>query len=779
MIRQSFTRAKKYFIWGFVVAMITTFLYVIVGIGLESYRYNEICEAQSVYGEYHYRIDYLQDDQIENIKQLKNVEKILPLCYLEDSYKGDFNESPLLVCRTSEDFFSFSDYHIIEGRFPQSDDEILVSKWYMIQLGVNSGEMLDSTVQVMNPETMKMEAKMVVGLINQARKENCVDIEKSPMIVFDADSVKWRKEKTVWYIQMKDGTIPDELLEGGSYSYNTNLMFFEGLSAGGRKYLSKYYALFWGGLVLCFFWMSVLVTSIYQITMQKVSTEMSIFWMLGADMCEIKHIFNRMFLKWYLFGEAMGALLAITAGHMIMKSLDFKMKIPAVLLIAGMILEIIFVMLVLAKKYKQEKKRLIGYRSIFKNRFGNILKYGFRNFQVYHARKKISMAVIAAGIMIVSIVAFVLFQKQMQQPDNNDSLRYYVEIDDIFYMDIYTSPQERESMQTTLERLSDYCKSNYIAQYYIDSVTQDYAVKKKNMDQELVDSISKTAKGAAKISNPNSVYKTRVTIMGCSEVELEQLGFPKDYLNDGTGILLSRFTGKNAPTGHLTSMEGEYINVTSLMGEESDGQLIDVEIPIKATVDKLPAYPILDEPALCILLNSDIYQKYFNDGYISSFYLKDAHDDDLLMIQNIISGNPHIKWIDQKKEAESYEKMKNNMMILLLLFLLMTVIFCYCHIQLQNMYEYDSRKEEFELLKRMGIESKQLDWIYGLESSLVFVFGWGGGVLGCLLIRYCLKYFHYDCSLMPTVVGISFIYMVVASVTTLFFSMRYMNKRTG
>lgn len=61
-------------------------------------------------------------------------------------------------------FFSFTNYDIVKGRFPEDQTEVLAPAWYLYEEGIQTGKMIGSKIKVWDENAQMQVDKTVCGL---------------------------------------------------------------------------------------------------------------------------------------------------------------------------------------------------------------------------------------------------------------------------------------------------------------------------------------------------------------------------------------------------------------------------------------------------------------------------------------------------------------------------------------------------------------------------------------------------------------------------------------
>ena len=115
-------------------------------------RITDVYTAKSLYGNYHYSVYGVSDDNLPLI----DTNYTRSTCCV-DIYYGATDGKYISLYGIDENNLQNTEYRLIEGNFPKSKNEILVEKWFAIQCGLTPEEIIGSRINIdIGYETVNM-----------------------------------------------------------------------------------------------------------------------------------------------------------------------------------------------------------------------------------------------------------------------------------------------------------------------------------------------------------------------------------------------------------------------------------------------------------------------------------------------------------------------------------------------------------------------------------------------------------------------------------------------
>ncbi|MBR4672201.1 MAG: ABC transporter permease [Bacilli bacterium] len=132
---------------GTLTGIILSCALIIVVLGMLVTIYNSLFESEVYHnGYYHVRVNNIDKEESENIKNLDFVKDIINInnigyTYYEENtnYTGD-------VYSMDKDSFDKLSYHIIEGDFPKDENELLINKAFMYEYDLHVGDVFEMKI---------------------------------------------------------------------------------------------------------------------------------------------------------------------------------------------------------------------------------------------------------------------------------------------------------------------------------------------------------------------------------------------------------------------------------------------------------------------------------------------------------------------------------------------------------------------------------------------------------------------------------------------------------
>jgi hypothetical protein len=730
----------------------------------ETNNYNEILDVEEDYGTYTYEISGLSDKTLKMAEMDDNTKTYLSIKVDEVDMENDVFD---IMC-VSEDFFKYSNYSIIEGHFPTDVSEVLVSKCYLFNLGISQDKMIGSTIDVINPNTNKSEKKTVSGLVT-LNSNNLLSNQNSNFIIYNINYVDLTDATNTIYIEASNLEDYSSKLENllnliykedevePDYEINYALLNICGYTDEGKTTLNNQRLLYLVIMCCSIFFILIILNNILTVCFEKWKIILNTFKIIGADMKQIQRHIIEIFLGAMLVSSIGGFICGTIGVNIYYACNKMILKLPYNWIIIELILNLIFLLVLVRYKYKRyiictAKSIVTGqkvkiskstkWKSIFeKNRF-SIPKLSLRNFFVFNNKKLLSIISICSCLIVVYLINL-QFQNKKVSIDNNDSFEYYFEVDDYYNVSNSGSEAEINGIKEIFMNLENICNKNNYIMYYENRYETQMLFDKKNLGNDFIDALNQTVSGRINLNNSSDYIELKLTVLGYSNDMIEELlsnsKIEINSINDNEAILLSRSTNKDGYGGKkIISVIGEDYPVDTLVYNDGSEKWETNDYKVVETVDYLPVYPENDFNSICLIINKTNYEHYFNNDFVSSFYLKDIDGVTLSKLQKIVEGNPYITVTNLKDEKAAEKNGYIKRVFLLFIILCMTCFFSLLNIQVQNIFDFDYRKSEFKLLKTIGISNKSIYLIVALETSYVFLLGLISGAFLCVITENIL-----------------------------------------
>lgn len=765
-IIRSFLFHRKYIVWVAMTCLLSSFLFSVYCIVQETNTYNEIDEIKSDYGTYTYKLYNLTPDKVQVVKEDDTIKSYL---FVKTKYIDVMDET-FQYMAVSEQFFEYSNYSIVQGNYPKNKNEVMVPKWYLYQLGIKPDSMIGSRIKIPNPNTGEMESKVVSGLV-VINKENFVmgESDNSNFILFGEEFVDFKDSlQNAYVITEKLGQYEKDMNRLMSniddknvlkYQVNYTLLCAYGYTDAGNVAMFQQKAMYFGIIILIVLLVGILMSNVLTVCLEKWKTILGVYKIIGADMMQIKMNILLLFLVAICVGTISGSLLGIGGVYIYVHIYSLHMKLPiGWLVLEGFLVLLLFVRM-LSKKLEDyavktaqevvtERKfridEFLNKRVLFRRERFGIIKLSFRNFLVYNRKKMISILSIAFCIVVLFTIR-VQFEEKIDRTDNNDEYKYYVEVADYFDVNTNASKKEMKEIINICEQIRELCTENGCTVYYESGHVDSFKMPKSKLSKEYIAKLNKTVNGQVCLKDSRDYINEQAVIMGYSQEMVQELAKKQnldiDKLEPDQAIILSRNTNMDGKGGSsILPMTGESFEIDTLLygGKE----YCDTnKYTIVADFDELSVYPDYNKNTICIIIDIDQYNKYFNMGYASSFYLKDMDEGLLDKIQHLLQGNTYVKLTNQEDKALAEKVGYQKRMLLMALVLALCCFFTVINIQVQNIFEFDYRKPEFELLKTIGMPQRKKYSMIALETAYIFLLGLITGVIICKMIQGLLYHF--------------------------------------
>lgn len=783
VLLHSFLYHKRYLILIFVVSMLSMLSFSTYLILNETNNYEDIQNIMNTYGKYAYRFSNLEYEEVKILQEDKHT---VQFSLFTSSYV-ELNNETFSVLTVNNEFFEYSNYEIIEGYFPKNSDEILVPKWYLFQLGIKNEDMVGAKIKIKNPETQQMEFKTVSGLVICHNDTFSLDnVDTSGFIIFNSKYVEF--QNSTYNILI----LSDHLGKAEQNAINLTKILHKNNANSSADYMLNYPLLQENGsteqgkimkrnqqlvyhIIICILlvFTSVVFRNILVICLFKWKNVITTYKLLGINMKKVVILIGILFSGLTLIGNLIGVTLSIILVKILAKfsiyivglKISSEIVIPYLYLVEMTIFTMFLVLLLLYRNTRkwgnitagsmlQEQNfamlnKHLSKASLFKNQKYGCVKIAFRNIFCHHSSKTYLSFCIATCIFLIFVINVQIIQN-INTKDNNQSYSYYVEVKD-YYNLINVSKNEVDSLKIVYEQIKNICSNSGYKVYYDAQFVTRINYPKKNLATNFVNDLKKTASGYVKLLNQSDTIDMNLVIMGYSNEMIEEMAKQNNcalpYLHKKEAIMLSRTVDKDG-TGSLDICPSfdDIFNIETLKFSKSTQQWYKQSYAIVSSVPNLCVYPSFNENSLCMLINIDEYNTWFNNDFVSSFYLKELDDSTMSKIQELLKGNTSIKLINQKdvytKQKTAYQKK----MLILYILLIFSCLFTVINIQLQSIFEFDSRIYEFNLLLLLGMSKFKRNLMIIIESSFIFIIGIAIG----FFISKLMMLYSYETGLIHT-----------------------------
>lgn len=740
----------------------------------ETNQFNQLQNIKDTYGTYSYVMTNLSSEEVEIVKSDEHTLQ----CATYVSMMNAVNNEDFSFMSVDSDFFEYSNYEILKGNFPKSKDEVLVPKWYLFQLGIKSEDMVGAKIELIDPKTNRMELKIVSGLVgchNDVFTYN--NVNTSGFVIFNANYVELSNGCYNTFVisdQLKNAeknanslarTLHEKRKESSAdYMLNYPLLHQTGNTEQGRKIQYNQQIIYYLIICILLFFGTVVYRNIIVICLFKWKKVITTYKLLGINMRKIINLLALLFSGLSLAGNLAGVLLSIVISKVLAKlsiniigfTLSNEIVIPYGYILLTSILSVVCISVILYVNTRKWTKFTAGSMmqehgmvannknvvraSLFKNPKFGCIKIAFRNV-FYHYSSKVYLSLcIVACILLIFIIDIQIVQN-IESKDNNKSYSYRIEVKD-YYNLVNSSESEIESLKVAYKQIEDICKQCGYKVYYDTKFVTSINYPKKNLSSDFVNEITRTAYGYANMLSQSKTLEMKLAIMGYSDEMIDELAkkckCKLPHLNEEEAIMLSRNVDKEG-TGafDICPSSEDKLTIQTLKFDESTQQRYEQNYTLLASVPELVVYPAFNENCLCLIINHDEFNKWFNNDYVSSFYLEEVDDSTLGKIQEVLAGNTAIKLVNQKEEYAKQIAAYQQRIIILCGLLVLICLFTILNVQLQSIFDFDSRIYEFNLLVLLGMSKLKRNLIMIIESSFIFFIGI---ILGFITSKLLLIY---------------------------------------
>lgn len=785
----SFLYERKYIVWVFLTCFLSALLFFGYCVMHESNQKSILNDMIATYGSYSYNISGIENSDLHFVTNDTNTKSYT----ISQEQNVTFDDKTFHYIIASKNFFEYANYRIVDGKYPTNENEILAPKWYLFQLGLHPDNMIGSKITLKNPDTNELETKIVSGLVVNYESSITAD-NNNAFFIFSDNYVKYKNTTNHIYVVANNLKNLDSYvyhlatasnkLDKNVYDYELNEVLLEtlGYTQAGRLEHRKNFGIYLCIMALIIAFISIILVNTLTVCLLKWKPSLQVYKIIGANMMNIKlHIivlFLITIIAGILFGYFLGTIFFYFA---VTHIFHVKFELSIIWLFAESICEILILLMLLTYKLNSyesssSEQILTGYstdhqgtmHTLFGKKLFGMTKLSFRNFKLYGRKKLINILSISLCILLLLAIS-IQFKEQTKTTDNNNSYKYLVKFEDYYNVCLKASPDEVDSLRKISNKVRDLCVKNKITQYYCNGTTLDWKLPKSKLGEDYKKDFETTASGITLLHNSQKDIDIDLVLMGYSQPMIAELMQSSDsnhtILENGNGIFLSRKTNLDGNGGQsILSMIGQNYKISTLQMDSSKQDWEDLSINITDETDHLLVYPSDTSNSLCLIIDIDQYNHYFNNDFVSSFYLKDIDPAVMDEMQAILSDNTYVQFINLDDQTTLLQQGKLRRLILMIVILCSCCLFSLMNIQIQNIFEFDYRKQELYLLKLIGISKPKHFILIALESSYTYFIGLFAG----LGLSKILKVFLYHMGILKDS-QLGWIFVLTSSITILIF----------
>lgn len=760
LIRKSLQGLKRYQILFVVSVMLCMFVFSYYVIMNHTTETMELEKTKQTFGSYTYYIGDLTEEKIKIIKDDSNTKEV---CLLT----SESTEENLFLY-ANERLFSFTNYSMIAGEFPQNQNELLAPKWYLFQLGIDTGHMVGSTVTVTDAQTGEKVTKTVSGIYAVQDSSSGSEIDNTPIFIAPENESLHAQTYDI-YVELKSvNQIEDymarlkeklNLDEYQGYLLNDELLrqmraTKEGKSEG-RTEIALYIFLILAFLIF----IGMVQRTLVHLCLARWKKVLSTYKLLGVNMNELKNFIVCSSALQTLAGLVLGVAGGYAAAYFFLKGsiqyweiqVPLLVKIPyGIILSAAAILMALTILIVYlnlrkfnknsayAMLHEQNRGGRAARMSFYQTGRCRTIKYAVCN-SLYYIRQK--SGILFTVVLCMLLVTFLDTQlnQSVKQIDNNHQYEYKFDVADYFSLH---SDEEIKNAKNIYGKLIQLLTEKKKTIYYETCMASEFKLEKDLLTPEYIEKLKTNLDGYYQYLSDSPAIDTNVAVMGYSPDMLREM-FGNDFqLADNEAVMLSRTVdNKNNNSVPVSSAVGrKYKFDTSIYYENEEEQsFLLTEKTISAMTENLLVYPPFDKETICIIVNLEEYNHCFNNDFINSFYIRDLNKDELSEVQNLLRGINFIHVTNQKEELKQQEMNETQKTFLLYMILILSNLLAGISLLLQEIHEMDIRKKDFGFLKTLGISKRDRSFIVGLELAII---NFAGLLFGYLLSKICFLVLH-------------------------------------
>lgn len=786
-------------------------------------RISDVYTAQSLYGNYHYSVYGVSDDNLPLI----DTNYTRSTCCV-DIYYGAADGKYISLYGINEDNLQNTEYRLIEGNFPKSKNEILVEKWFAIQCGLTPEKIIGSRINIdIGYETVNMT---VSGIINnmstfgvmEGDNQNAILIVNSKYSSDFSDSTMNNVYILSDDVARMGEILPELCIETSAdgFSYNSELLAAENtLADSGLSYYKKNPAFFLA-VAAIFLYIIITVNCVADICFSNWNRELTILKAIGAP---ARHMLVPVCIKLnglIMIGMLVGGITGYTAVYManklslsVMLSINVPFAAKSISLIACIILLINLILICMTlhkftplgrlsvcelksftnKIYSQSVNNK-SRSSMFKKK-GDLFDLAMRNLSFYKWRKILIALCISLSALITCLAGSFLIQQNAYNTSNLE-YDYRIKVKDYFKAAEYNQDDSIRAAYKELEKILD--DENITVYYDASLLIEDFHMDKSWLTDEYTAYIRNTADGISSLNNGRNYIMTPLIVLGYSDDMIQELAIKNNLnitrLNDDEIIFCRNTFDEYGVTNYtLNPQRGSEITcVSSVLSfiesvdENGEVQYYARPITYAGTIaditDSVLVQPEYNGNYPCIIVNMNTFNKcfMFND-YVSDLYIRTLTPSAYSRLSYLFEGTDYFQLISQQ---EIYEQtviaQKQSIFICASIFLFCCVLTTINLIML-SCYELDIRKSEYNMLYKLGASSSRILASIIYEVLVIYGIGIisGIGVSQCIIaITNALDVIDIEFIPLP-IIFISILCFICSIALSIFFIRKKLSAITG
>ena len=508
LIKKSLQGVKRYQILFVVSVMLCMFVFSFYVIMKRSTETMELEKTRKTFGSYTYYIGDLSEEGVKIIEEDDNTKEYC-LVTSEETEENQF-------LYANEQLFSFTNYSIIEGRFPETSNELLAPKWYLFQLGLDTDHLVGSTIMVTDPLTQNKVSKTVSGIYTQQESSNMgKESDSIPTFISRGEGTR-KTENCNIFVELKSvNHLEDyisqlreklDLEEYQNISFNDKLLYQMRVSEEGKSEGRQEFALY-SCLILAFLvFIGMVQKTLIHLCLARWKKVLLTYKMLGVNLNELRNYI----LCFSVLQTVVGLFLGIIEGYVtaylfLMGSIkhwnvnvQLIVTVPhRLLLFAAGILITLCVLVVFFnlrrfkwnsaynEKLNHSRKGSFFHISFYKSGSGRRIKYAVCN-SLYYIKQK--SGILFTVVLCMLLVTFLETQREqsVKQVDNNNQYEYKFDVQDYFSI---KSDVEIKSMKEIYEKLINLLTEKGKTVYYDTGFLLDFKLEKNLLTPEYVEKL--------------------------------------------------------------------------------------------------------------------------------------------------------------------------------------------------------------------------------------------------------------------------------------------------
>lgn len=713
---KSYIKRKDVYIYMLIISIVIMLIINVLNTALYSIGEKQKNNAEKNYGTYKYAII---DKDYDTVLNIKNDKKVYEAAICQETMS---DEEFIISCE--KNYLKLLGIKILDGKFPDNEDEVMCNIDYLYGLGYSYDEMIGARIKVNNEELK------VTGLVDY---EVLREIEYSGrFLIYNLQYKQFAKSydivinfpKNDFSINKKE-VLKKYKISEEDCNNNGNYLYMANRDEEGKPtYLLK------SGYILLIFIVGCLIIlscSVINMIIERIKKINNIYFMVGV---EKQHIFKSLIyilMLFYSVGIVINLLFDVIYMNINKYPIWYFISSSKILLLYLLVLIALNIYIIRRKIYTDKAHKNIR-KKVFdkKNSLSanvNLYKQLSKSISVFGKFKMVSMILplVVSGLLFIASFYYISLNKDYFKNLND----YDYEI--TFVGKIYDKSEidDFNKVIDNLEEKADKDDTMEILPIYYDN-RQNISVPKSKLNPKFINFLGNKSIGyrSQQISD-SDYFNFNIMIIAVDEKYCEKLGLDKDSfkeLNDNECILVNKvnMSGIGEVKSGLKKEDVLNLKIEKLEYEQP------VEIKISDTIDNINI-DLDDDDLVKVIVTKTWYMQNFSDSIIYPYpeivFAKINSNDNNTI--NFLRGYKNIYVFDINKNNQIIKEQNRIIYSVSLFIILLVLLITLMNIILivtNRMYDI---KVVSNILKIIGVSDKKNIKVFIFDIRKILLSSYG------------------------------------------------------